>query len=328
VGSRLPFKAILLCAAVLALAVTAAGCGRDSGTDIAGAANGSGTTSDLSGSIAADGSSTVGPLTTAAAEGFKTQAPGVDVTVGISGTGGGFEKFCNGETNLSDASREIKDEEAAACKSKNIDYTSFRVATDALTVVVNKDNDWIDCITTDQLKAIWGPGSKINNWKDVPGGDYPDQKLTLTGPGTDSGTFDYFTAAVNGEEDASRTDYNATEDDNVTVTAVSGDKGGMGYFGFSYYEQNQDTLKALAVDGGNGCVDPSVETAQDGSYAPLSRPLFVYVNNEALSRPEVAAFLTYYIDNAEQVAKDAQFVPLTDDQESESKTTLEGAIGS
>ncbi len=306
---------------------TAAGCGRDSSNDTAAAATGSSSTSDLSGSIAVDGSSTVGPLTTAAAEGFKSQAPGVDVTVGISGTGGGFEKFCNGETDLSDASREIKDEEAAACKAKNIDYESFRVATDALTVVVNKDNDWIDCITTDQLKAIWGPGSKINNWKDVPGGDYPDQKLTLTGPGTDSGTFDYFTAEINGEEDASRTDYNATEDDNVTVTAVSGDKGGMGYFGFSYFEQNQDTLKALAIDGGNGCVEPSVEAAQDATYTPLSRPLFVYVNKDEITRPEVAAFLTYYIDNATQIAQDAQFVPLTDEQESEAKSTLEGALG-
>ena len=323
-GTRLPLKAILLCAAVLALAATAAGCGRDSNTaDAAPAA--SGTTSDLSGSVSVDGSSTVGPLTTAAAERFKEQSPNVNVTVGISGTGGGFEKFCNGETDLSDASREIKDEEATACKGKSIDYVSFRVATDALTVVVNKDNDWIDCITTDQLKAIWGPDSKIDNWKDVPGGDYPDQKLTLTGPGTDSGTCDYFTAAINGEEDASRTDYNATEDDNVTVTAVSGDKGGMGYFGYSYYEQNQDKLKALAIDSGSGCVDPSVETAQDGTYAPLSRPLFVYVNKEALARPEVAAFLTYYIDNLEQIAKDAQFVPLTDDQAAESKTALEGA---
>jgi phosphate transport system substrate-binding protein len=177
----------------------------------------------------------------------------------------------------------------------------------------------------DQLNAVWGPGSKIENWKDIPDGDFPDQELVLAGPGTDSGTFDYFTDAINGEEGASRSDYTASEDDNVVVRAVEGDKGGMGYFGFSYYEENQDTLKALEVDGGEGCVTPSSETAQSDEYSPLSRPLFIYVNNEALARPEVKAFVEYYIANSQSIAEDALFVPLTDEQEAEAMDALEAA---
>ncbi len=174
----------------------------------------------------------------------------------------------------------------AACEAKGIEYVEFQVANDALTVVVNKDNDWATCLTTEQLAKIWGPGSKVNNWNQVDA-SFPDQKLSLFGPGTDSGTFDYFTGEINGEEGASRSDYNASEDDNTTVTGVSGEKGGLGYFGFSYFEENQDTLKALEIDGGDGCVAPSVEAAQDGTYKPLSRPLFIYVKKDALARPEV-----------------------------------------
>ncbi len=246
-----------------------------SGTDTASApASTAAVDPSLSGTIAIDGSSTVGPLMTAAAEGFGAANSGVQVTVGVSGTGGGFEKFCNGETDLSNASRPIKDEEKAACESKGVKFHELLVANDGITVVVNKDNDWATCLTVDQLKAMWGPDSKAGSWKDIDP-SFPDEALKLYGPGTDSGTFDFFTAAINGEEDASRSDYSPSEDDNVTVQGVSGEKGGLGYFGLSYFEQNQDTLKALEVDGGAGCVAPSVATVQDKTYTPLSRPLFI-----------------------------------------------------
>ena len=206
-------------------------------------------------------------------EDFRAQG-GVDVTVGISGTGGGFERFCAGETDISNASRAIKDEEAAICADKGVEYVELQVATDALTNVVNSENDWVTCLTVERLNAIWKPGSTVSNWNEVDP-SYPDVPLKLYGAGTDSGTFDYFTDAINGEEGASRTDFSATEDDNVTVQGVSGDKGALGYFGFSYSEENQDNLKALEIDGGDGCVAPSVETAQDGSYTPLSPALHV-----------------------------------------------------
>ena len=309
------------------VALLAAGCGRDDSNDTSGTTTSADGGSDLSGRIEADGSSTVGPYTTAAAERFQQQNSGVQVTVGVSGTGGGFERFCRGETDLSNASRPIKDEEVAACEAKAVEYVEFQVANDALTVVVNKDNDWATCLTTEQLAKIWGPGSKVNNWNQVDA-SFPDQKLSLFGPGTDSGTFDYFTGEINGEEGASRSDYNASEDDNTTVTGVAGEKGGLGYFGFSYFEENQDTLKALEIDGGDGCVAPSVAAAQDGTYKPLSRPLFIYVKKDALSRPEVAAFLQYILDNETAIAEASQFVPLTDEQLTKAKSDLETALGS
>jgi phosphate transport system substrate-binding protein len=329
---RPSLRLVLLGLLALVLAVGATGCGRedDSDANAASPSTGSdtGATEELSGSVEVDGSSTVGPLTTAAAEGFREEQPGVNVTVGIAGTGGGFERFCAGETDISNASRPIdEEEEAPVCADAGIEYTEIKVATDALTVVVNPENDWVDCLTTDQLAAIWGPDSKVKNWKDVPGGDFPDEPLVLAGPGTDSGTFDYFTDVINGEEGASRSDYTASEDDNVTVQAVESDKGAMGYFGFTYYEENQDQLKALAIDSGNGCVDPSAESAQDGSYAPLSRPLFIYVKNESLQRPEVAGFLRFYTENIASIAQSAQFIELTPEEEQEAADTLEQAIG-
>ena len=310
---------------VALLAVVAAGCGRDDNS-----ASGGSTTSasggDLSGRIEADGSSTVGPYTTAAAEQFQAQEPGVQVTVGVSGTGGGFERFCRGETDISDASRPIEDDEKTACADKGIEYVEFQIANDALTVVVNKDNDWVTCLTTDQLKKIWEPGTNVKNWNQIDP-SFPDQKLSLFGPGTDSGTFDYFTDVINGEEGASRSDYAASEDDNTIVTGVSGEKGGLGYFGFSYFEENQDKLKAVEIDGGDGCVAPSAATAQDGTYKPLSRPLFVYVKKDAFSRPEVEAFIRFMIDNEKQIAESAQFVALTDAQLEKAKSDLEAAAG-
>jgi phosphate transport system substrate-binding protein len=316
--------------AIVAVTLTAgvlAACGGSSRSDTTTAAAPAGSSTDtgaaatstaapdpsLSGTISADGSSTVGPLTTAAAEAFGAINPKVQVTVGISGTGGGFEKFCAGETDLSDASRPIKPEEQAKCDAKGIKVHEILVANDGITVVVNKANDWATCLTVDQLKTMWGPDSKAKSWKDIDP-SFPDESLKLYGPGTDSGTFDFFTTAINGKGGASRSDYSPSEDDNVTVQGVAGEKGGLGYFGLSYYEQNQDTLKALEIDGGKGCVAPSTATVQDKSYTPLSRPLFVYVKDDALKRPEVQAFLKYYTENAASLAQTALFVPLTPDE--------------
>jgi phosphate transport system substrate-binding protein len=301
-------SALFLSVATLALIV--AGCG--------GGSSGGGV-------ITADGSSTVGPFTTKAAEDFKASG-GVDVTVGISGTGGGFERFCAGETDISNASRAIKDEEAATCAENGVEYVELQVATDALTNVVNAENDWVTCLTVEQLNAIWKPGSKVSNWNQIDP-SYPDVALKLYGAGTDSGTFDYFTDAINGEEGASRSDFSATEDDNVTVQGVSGDKGALGYFGFSYFEENQDTLKALEVDGGEGCVAPSASTAQDGSYTPLARPLFMYVKTSSLVDTEgLADFVRYTLDNEQAIAKEAQFVPLSQEQIDEQLQKFEDAI--
>jgi phosphate transport system substrate-binding protein len=315
---------IAAAAVIAAAAMLAAGCGR-SGSGSAAASPPATSAQNLSGRIEADGSSTVGPLVTAAAEDFQAANPGVQVTVGISGTGGGFERFCKGETDISDASRQIKpDEEAPVCKQNNIQYTEFQVANDGIAVVVNKENTWAKCLSVEQLKKIWEPKSKVENWNQVDP-SFPDQKLTLGGPGTDSGTFDFFTKEINGEEDASRTDYQATEDDNVTVQAVEGDKGGLGYFGLSYFEQNQSNLNDVEVNGGSGCVAPSTETVQDGSYTPLSRPLFIYVKNTSLAKPEVKAFVKYLLDNEEALTKKALFVPLTAEQLQKSKSDFAAA---
>jgi phosphate transport system substrate-binding protein len=306
------------------VAVLAAGCGRELEDETPAPAAGGG---NLSGSIEADGSSTVGPFVTAAAERFQAEEPGVRVTVGISGTGGGFERFCAGETDISNASRPIKDdEEAPICQQNGVEYTELQVVNDALTVVVNPENDWAECLTTDQLMKMWEPAAegKITSWKQIDP-SFPDERLSLAGAGTDSGTFDYFTDEINGEEGASRSDYQASEDDNTTVTFVSGEKGALGYFGFSYFEENQDSLKPVAIDGGNGCVQPSVDTAQAGEYTPLSRPLFIYVKNESLQRPEVKAFAQYMLDNSQSIAETAQFVPMNEEQLAESISRLEQA---
>ncbi len=276
--------------------------------------------------ITADGSSTVGPFVTKAAEDFKAEQ-NVDVTVGISGTGGGFERFCAGETDLSNASRPIDEKEQALCVDAGVEYTEVRVATDALTNVVNIANDWATCLTVDQLKSIWQPDSKISSWSQVDP-SFPDVELSLFGPGTDSGTFDYFTDVVNGEEGASRTDYSPNEDDNVIVQGVSGNSGGLGYFGFSYFEQNQSVLKALEVNGGSGCVAPSAEAAQDGSYAPLSRPLYVYLKQASFDDNEdVRSFVEFMLDNNASIAEAAQFVPLSDEQLAEEQSKLGEATG-
>jgi phosphate transport system substrate-binding protein len=304
-----------LAATALAGALLLAACGgSSSGGSSGGATSGGGASGgSLSGQVRIDGSSTVYPLTALAAEDFQTDNPEVQVTVGSSGTGGGFEKFCRGETDANDASRQIETDEAEACKAAGVEYGELTVATDALTVVVNKENTWATCLTVDQLKAIWEPDSKVKNWNQVDP-SFPDETIKLFGPGTDSGTFDYFTAEINGEEGASRTDYTPSEDDNVIVQGVEGSKGGMGYFGFTYYEENTDKLNAVQIDGGGGCVAPSAATAQDGTYVPLSRPLFVYPSVKALGQAQVAGFFQFYVDNNASIAEGAQFIPLNPEQ--------------
>ena len=243
-------------AVVMAIALVGVACGGDSDSGGSGG-------STLSGDVRIDGSSTVGPLTEAAAEFFQGENPDVRVTVGISGTGGGFEKFCAGETDANDASRQIEPDEEELCTTAGVEWVEMQVANDGIAVVINPENDWADSLTVEQLKMIWNEGSKIDNWNQVDP-SFPDVPLELYGPGTDSGTFDYFTDAINGEEGVSRTDYQATEDDNVAVQGVAGSKGGMAYFGLSYYEQNASQLKVVAVDGGSGPVTPSLETVQSG----------------------------------------------------------------
>ncbi len=269
--------------------------------------------SALGGTITVDGSSTVGPYAIAAAEGFQQRNKGVRITVGISGTGGGFERFCRNETDLSDASRPMKNSEAIRCRDAGVKWVAFTVANDGISVVVNKANTWVNCLSTAELKAIWSPGSKVSSWRDVRPG-FPDVPLKLFGPGTDSGTFDFFTEAVNGKAKASRSDYLATEDDNIVVQGVKGEKGGLGYFGFSYYEENAADLKLVGVDSGKGCVSPSVKTVQAGTYKPLARPLFIYAKRASFRRPEVAAYIGYIFNNEKAIAKKAGFISLTDRQ--------------
>jgi phosphate transport system substrate-binding protein len=279
----------------------------------------------LSGSISADGSSTVGPYTTAAAELFRRAgASNVRVTVGISGTGGGFQRFCRGEIDLSDASRPMRNSEAAVCKTNNIgSWRAFTVANDALSVVTNQQNTWARCLTVAELKKIWEPGSKVNNWKDVRAG-FPDVPIKLFGPGTDSGTFEYFTEAINGRARASRTDYQASEDDNQLVTGVAGERGGLAYFGYSYYVENQSRLNAVQVTNPktNNCVAPSKATVHSGAYKPLSRPLFIYAKGSSFKRREVQAFIDYIFDNEVAIANRSDFISLTPKQLKRAKTNF------
>ena len=275
--------------------------------------------------IRIDGSSTVAPLSAAAGELFKAENADVNVSVGTSGTGGGFKKFCAGETDISNASRAIKDEEAAECAAAGIEFTEIVVANDALTIVVNKENDWATCLTVEELNKMWAPEAEgtVTSWSQIRAG-FPDVPLDLYGAGTDSGTFDYFTKAINGEEGASRTDYNPTEDDNVTVQGVEGAQGALGYFGLSYFEENADKLTAVEIDGGAGCVAPSIETAQAGTYAPLSRPLFIYVINAAAARAEFLAFAEFFVANDEAITAKALFVPLSPEQATAAQAAVAG----
>jgi phosphate transport system substrate-binding protein len=308
-------KTIITMAACGALVLGVAACGND---DESGSGSGGG---ELSGNIKIDGSSTVAPLAEAAKEEFEGQNPDVRITVGTSGTGGGFEKFCAGETDISNASRPIKDdEEVPVCEKAGVTFKEVQVANDGIAVVTNPDLK-VDCLTTDQLKELWNQGSKVKNLSELDP-QLPDAELSLFGPGTDSGTFDYFTDEINGEEGVSREDYQPSEDDNVLVQGVSGESGGLGYFGFSYYEQNQDKLNLVGIDGGDGCVKPSTETIQDGSYTPLGRPLFMYPSTKALKRPEVKAFLDYIAENYQPIAEASQIVPMSQEQADKAKSAI------
>jgi phosphate transport system substrate-binding protein len=314
-------RKLLAFAACGALALGAVACGDDdddSGSGNASANSGGG---DLSGTIRIDGSSTVGPFAQAAQEAFQAENPGVRITVAQSGTGGGFEKFCAGETDISNASRPIdEEEEVPLCEKEGVKYTEVQVANDGISVATNPDLK-VECMTTDQLKELWSQGSKVKSLSEIDP-KLPDTELSLFGPGTDSGTFEFFTEEINGEEGNSRKDYQPSEDDNVLVQGVAGEEGGLGYFGFSYYEQNQDKLGLVSVDAGSGCVEPSLETISSGEYKPLSRPLFMYPSQEAIGRPEVKAFMDYVVENYQAISEAAAIVPMSEDQAAEAKSAL------
>jgi phosphate transport system substrate-binding protein len=314
---RAHVRSSLMAVTIAGLALTLAACGGDG--------NGGGS-SDLSGTIRIDGSSTVGPLTEVAAELFREENPNVRITVGISGTGGGFEKFCAKETDLNDASRQIEAEEEDACSKEGVQYEEVQVANDGIAVIVNPENDWAECLTTAELKSIWNKGSKVNNWSTVKSG-FPNEDMKLFGAGTDSGTFDYFTEQINGEEGASRSDYSPSEDDNITINGVAGGKGNTGYLGLSYALENEEKVKTVQIDGGDGCVEATNETVQDGSYKPLSRPLFLYPSRQALQREAVREFVRFYVENYDAIAEQANFVPMTTEQQSKSQQTVDSLTG-
>jgi phosphate transport system substrate-binding protein len=266
---------------------------------------------ELTGTIKIDGSSTVFPISQAVAEEFMKENPGVKVTVAESGTGGGFKKMAAGEIDIADASRTIKDDEKSAAAAKGIEPVEIPVAYDGIAVVVNKENKFVDSLKVEELKKIWEPNSKVKTWKDVRP-EWPAEPIKLYGPGTASGTFDYFTKEIVGEEKKSRTDYTASEDDNVLVKGVEGDKGALGYFGFAYYLENKDQLKIVKIDAGKGAIEPTEKTIKDGTYAPLSRKIYIYPAKKALARPEVKAFVKFYLEMAKDMVKEVGYVPLPD----------------
>lgn len=265
------------------------------------------------GSITVDGSSTVYPVTEAIAEEFRNVSPKTMVTIGVSGTGGGFQKFGRGEIDIANASRPIKPEEAAIAEENGVRFVELEVAYDGLAVIVNPENDWVTSMTVEQLRKIWEPGAQesITHWNQIDP-EWPDEEIHLFGPGVASGTFDYFTEAIVGESGTSRGDYTASEDDNVLVQGVSGDKYGLGFFGLAYYEANQDKLKLIPIDNGQGPVEATSETIRDGSYAPLSRPLYIYVNSTSLRNPKVIEFVRFYLEEAPELMRDVGYVPLTE----------------
>jgi len=281
---------------------------------------------DLSGEFEADGSSTLGPLTEAAIEDFAGVAPNVRITNGISGTGGGFERFANGETTISNASRAIKPEEAELCAANGVEWFQSAMAYDGITVVVSSENDFVESLTVEELQKIWSADGGVTTWADV-NPDFPAEPIELYGPGTASGTFDYFNEEILGEDLEVRTDYTPSEDDNVLVQGVAGSPYALGYFGFSYFEENQDVLKAVGIDNGSGAVVPSMDTIADGSYAPLSRTLFIYVNaNDLVNRPEVAEFVKYYAATSDEIAPDVGYISLPVEDEQATYDKVVGAI--
>lgn len=295
--------------AAWAAALLAAGCG----------ANPDG---GVSGLIEIDGSSTVFPISQAMAEEFQiANGRSVRVSVGVSGTRGGLQRLCNGETEIANASRRINASEAASCAAGGIEPIELQIAWDGLTVVAHPSSDWVTCLSLEELRRVWAPGSVVESWGQLRP-DWPDEELKLYGPDADSGTFDYFTAAVMGEEGASRSDYTASADDNVLVAGVSGDGGALGYFGYAYFDENRGTLRALEVDGGGGCVAPTRETILDGTYTPLARPMYIYVRRDALARPEMKAFVDFYMDHAATLIPQAGYMPLEPSAYAENRTRI------
>lgn len=316
-----PRKRALYLSALLALAVLATACGEanSSATETGGG-------EALSGSIAIDGSSTVYPIAQAVAEDFQIDNHDVKVSVGFAGTGGGFEVFCSGDTEISAASRPIEDDEAKCLDQAGIDYTEFQIGVDGLAIVTHPNVDWVDCITTDELAPIYAPESDVTKWSDV-NTDWPDEEIEIFGPDPDSGTYDYFAEEVadpDAEEPATRDDMTQSADDNVLVQGVAGDEGSIGYFGFAYFEENADKLKDLAVDDGeSGCVMPTAETVKANEY-PLSRPLFFYVANDAMDQPEVAAFVEYWVSNADDYAAAVGYIESPEEVTSANQEALSG----
>jgi len=292
---------VLITAAMMAVLALAVACGGGESSD------GGSSSSE----IVVDGSSTVFPITQAVAEEFRRENSSVQIPVGISGTGGGFKRFVVGDTDIQNASREIKESEAEEAAANGVEFIEISVAWDGLSVIANKSNDFADCLTTEELKSIWDADSELNNWNQVRS-SFPDKPLRLYGPDTDSGTFDYFTHAINGEEDRSRSDYTASADDNTLVQGVAGDGGSLGYFGYAYFSENADKLKVLGVDSGSGCVSPSIQTINDGSYSPLSRQLYIYLNKASLERQEVKDFITFFMNEGGALAEEVGYVALSD----------------
>ncbi|PZO44086.1 MAG: phosphate-binding protein [Phormidesmis priestleyi] len=317
---------------ILALVASLSACGGGDTTTAEGdpaAAGGEGG-EEITGSIQIDGSSTVFPISEAVAEEFQSANPGTQVTVGVSGTGGGFEKFCAGQTDISNASRPIKEEEAAACEAAGIEYIEAFIAYDGLTVIANTENDFAECLTVEQLNTAWGPEAegKVTNWNQIDP-SFPDRPLALFAPGTASGTFDYFTEVVGGESGASRGDYTASEDDNVIVNGVESSDGSLGYLGYAYYVENEGALKALEIENEEGnCVAPTPETIADGSYNPLSRPIFFYVKKESYdSKPQVKAFVDYHLrPESSDLVSEVGYIPLPEDVLTESRSKVEQGV--
>ncbi|PZM66741.1 PstS family phosphate ABC transporter substrate-binding protein [Paenibacillus dendritiformis] len=328
---------LLTLVAVMAFALAACG-GKKEDTSNAGAGNtgtestqtntannteNQGSEDKLSGTIEIDGSSTVYPMTEAIAEEFGKEHGDVRVSVGTSGTGGGFKRFIAGETAISNASRPIKDKEAEDAKANGVEYLELTVAYDGLSIVVNKDNSWVDKITLDELKKIYEPNSKVKTWADVREG-WPNEEIKIYSPGADHGTFDYFTEEINGKAQESRNDGQITfsADTNAIVQGVAGDKNAIGYFGYSFFEENQDKLKLVPVDNGTATVAPTLDTIKDGSYAPLSRPLLIYVSKKQMEKPEVKAYVEYYLKTAGSIAEEVGYVPLPQEKYDEQLNQL------
>jgi phosphate transport system substrate-binding protein len=300
---------------IISLAILAVSCGEKKAEK----------TSELTGSIAIDGSGTVYPVSEAVAEEFLKTEPNVKVTVGESGTGGGFKKFATGVTDISDASREIKGKEIELCKENAIEYIKLTVALDGITVVINKDNTWAKSMTTEELKKLWEPNSTIKKWNEIRA-EWPNEEIHLYGPNTSHGTYDFFTEVIMGESGASRTDYNAVSDYNVAVQGIEKDVNALGYFGLSYYEENKDKLGVVGIDNGSGVVLPSIETVANNQYAPLSRSLFIFVNKKSAQRPEVEKFVKFYLENAPQLSKEVGYVPMPQSGYDEQKAAFEAIL--